>query len=115
MFARTFAAIVLVLPTLAAASALPQSDGFITDIIRPTQGDQPTTIDQCNTGSLQCCNNTQSVSYFSMAYLNRVSDYLLSCTGGIQHNCYPPWASWVCGWSARYPHRGYVFFVPCHF
>jgi len=65
MFARSFAAIILVLPTLAAASALPQSDGFTTNNIRPTQGGQPTTIDQCNTGSLQCCNDTQSVSYFA--------------------------------------------------
>ena len=100
MFARSFAAIILVLPTLAVASALPQSDGFTTTNIRPTQGGQPTTIDQCNTGSLQCCNDTQSVSCFATAYLNRLSDHLLSCTGAIQHNCHSPWASWVCDWSA---------------
>ena len=105
MFARSFAAIIFVLPALAAASALPKDDGFTTNNIRPTSGNGPTTIDQCNTGSLQCCNGTQSVSYFAMAHLNFVSDHLLSCIGAIQHDCFPPWPSWVCGWRTRYPHR----------
>ena len=65
MFARSFAAILLVLPALAAASALPQNDGFTSNNIRPNAGNQPAMVDQCNTGALQCCNETQTVSYFA--------------------------------------------------
>ena len=68
MFIRSFAAIVLVLPTLSSAiSVLSNNDaiGFgSTDGVQPTIGTQdPTTIGRCNTGTLQCCDQVQSASY----------------------------------------------------
>lgn len=49
MFARSFSALVLALPVLAAASVVTRTDS-----------------DQCNTGSFQCCQSTQPVSDISL-------------------------------------------------
>ncbi|KJA22758.1 hypothetical protein HYPSUDRAFT_40550 [Hypholoma sublateritium FD-334 SS-4] len=50
MLARTSSVLLLALPVLAAATAVPRND--------PTSGPS----NQCNTGSLQCCQSTQSAS-----------------------------------------------------
>lgn len=50
MFARTSALFVFALPVLAAATAFPRNN----------PPDAPS--NQCNTGSLQCCESTQDVS-----------------------------------------------------
>jgi len=57
MFARAFSALVLALPVLASASVVPRTDG-------PSN--------QCNTGSMQCCNSVQPVSNI------RISSYLFN-------------------------------------
>ena len=49
MLSRAF---ILALPLLAAATAVPRNTG----------DDSPS--NQCNTGSLQCCDSTQEVSHF---------------------------------------------------
>jgi len=96
MFARFFAAIVLALSALVAASALPRGgartthkdvghhNGFSATGNNVNQA-QPITVNQCNTGTIQCCNYTQTVSYFaSSPYLSdTISDYALPI-GGLQ-------------------------------
>ena len=72
MFIPSFAAIVLVFPALAGATSIyhPNTNNAITGTgtngVRPAAGNlAPTTINQCNTGTLQCCDSVQSVSHFS--------------------------------------------------
>jgi len=71
MFIRSFAAIVLILPALAGAIGILRPNSAITSTngIPPTTGTQATTIDQCNTGPIQCCNSVQSVSHFATVLL----------------------------------------------
>ncbi|KAF8810414.1 hydrophobin-263 [Phlegmacium glaucopus] len=58
MFARASSVFVLALPLLATASVLPRTDG----------------TNQCNSGSLQCCNSTSTVS-------NPITSLLLGLLG----------------------------------
>jgi len=71
MFVRSFAAIVLVLPALAGAISILQPNNAITGTgtngVRPTGNLGSTTTNQCNTGTLQCCNSVQSVSHFAFS------------------------------------------------
>jgi hypothetical protein len=69
MFNRSFAAVVLVLPALTGAISIHHPNNAIastgTNGFRPTTGNLgPTTTNQCNTGTLQCCDSVQSVSHF---------------------------------------------------
>ncbi|KAF8810457.1 hydrophobin [Phlegmacium glaucopus] len=60
MFARAASVFVLALPLLATASVLPRND--------------PPPTNQCNSGSLQCCNSTSTAS-------NPVTSLLLGLLG----------------------------------
>ncbi|KAH9479145.1 Fruiting body protein SC1 [Psilocybe cubensis] len=75
MFARAASTFVLALPLLAAASAVPRNDG-------PSN--------QCNTGSLQCCDSTQSATSSSVAGLLGLLGVVVgSVTGLVGVNCSP--------------------------
>ncbi|KAF9483029.1 fungal hydrophobin [Pholiota conissans] len=66
MFARASSVFVLALPVLAAANVLPRTDGS-----GPSN--------QCNTGSLQCCNSTAT----SASQLTGVAGLLAALLGPI--------------------------------
>ncbi|KAF9558361.1 fungal hydrophobin [Agrocybe pediades] len=74
MFART-SVVALALPLLAAASVLPRNDG-------PSN--------QCNTGTLNCCNSVQSASSSSVAGLLGLLGIVVGdVTGLVGLNCSP--------------------------
>ncbi|KAJ3515708.1 hypothetical protein NLJ89_g1590 [Agrocybe chaxingu] len=72
---RVSSAFVLALPLLAAASVLPRTDG-------PSN--------QCNTGSLQCCNSVQDASSKGLAgILGLLGVVVGSITGQVGVTCSP--------------------------
>ncbi|KDR81005.1 hypothetical protein GALMADRAFT_136068 [Galerina marginata CBS 339.88] len=75
MFARASSVFVLALPVLVAANAIPRTDG-------PSN--------QCNTGSIQCCNSVQSSSSSVVTLLAGLLGVVLgSVTGQVGVNCSP--------------------------
>ncbi|KAF9558360.1 fungal hydrophobin [Agrocybe pediades] len=75
MFARASTAVVLGLPLLAVANAIPRTDS-------PSN--------QCNTGSIQCCNSVQSASSSSVAGLLGLLGVVVgSVTGLVGVTCSP--------------------------
>ncbi|PPQ72862.1 hypothetical protein CVT26_003486 [Gymnopilus dilepis] len=73
MFARAASVFVLGLPVLAAASVLPRTDGS-----------------QCTTGSLQCCNQTQSADSSLVGLLAGLLGIVLGpITGQVGVSCSP--------------------------
>ncbi|PPQ89209.1 hypothetical protein CVT25_001278 [Psilocybe cyanescens] len=75
MFARASAVFTLALPILAAANAIPRTDS-------PSN--------QCNTGTLSCCNSVQSATSSSIAGLLGLLGVVVgTVTGLVGVNCSP--------------------------
>ncbi|KAF9442358.1 fungal hydrophobin [Macrolepiota fuliginosa MF-IS2] len=80
MFARVatiFTFLFLILPALAAASAVPRTNS-------------PPPVDQCNTGSIQCCNSVQSSDSSVVSLLAGLLGIVLGpITGQVGVTCSP--------------------------
>ncbi|KAF8953919.1 fungal hydrophobin-domain-containing protein [Flammula alnicola] len=86
MFARASSLFVLALPVIATASVLPRND--------PTSGPS----NQCNTGSIQCCNSTQTSTAGPLGLLLGLLGIVVGdVTGLIGVTCSPITAIGVAG------------------
>ena len=95
MFARATSAFVLALPVLAAANVLPRNDGG-----GPSN--------QCNTGSLQCCNSAVAVSDLFLQLHSTSSDGHFIKAQRSDH-IHAPRPSRNCCWIRYRPRWSYVF------